>query len=96
MKKKVFLFFWGFRKFGGKVLCTAFVGVASGGFLYFALAFFVYKWLFVHVYTKQYDLMGETWHLGFQGFWVLEGPDTFILEDAWHCFPGPRAFCWFS
>ena len=47
------------------------------GFLYFALAFFVYKWLFVHVYTKQYDLMGETWHLGFQG-----RTETFILEDA--------------
>lgn len=39
-------------------------------FLYFALAFFVYKWLFVHVYTKQYDLMGETWYACFWGLIV--------------------------
>lgn len=48
-------------------------------FLYFALAFFVYKWLFVHVYTKQYDLMGEMWYACFWGLIVGAGFGTISL-----------------
>ena len=37
---------------------------STRGLIYFGLAFTVYKWLFVHVYSKQFDLMGELWRPG--------------------------------
>jgi len=38
--------------------------------IYFGVAFMVYKWLFVQVYTKELDLMGELWYSTFWGLIV--------------------------
>ena len=46
------------------------------GLIYFGVAFMVYKWLFVQVYSKELDLMGELWCFGKQE--VLLNVDPFL------------------
>ncbi|CAE7036136.1 pde-4 [Symbiodinium natans] len=58
--------------------------------IYFGLAFVVYKWLFVHVYSKQFDLMGELWYSTFWGLIVGVAFGVISLAGLAAVYRGPR------